>query len=154
MSTDGITIIMLRYYLLGRFCACFSTRKCAGGGEITRLRQRRPIPESVQELPLFRRERVGVRVNYLTISSTASIEAGLARRLRPTGAKAGMVVQVSCVVLVLTAQHAMSTDFAHRVPVGELRMRNVARRAVGPLATRAAVAIPVACTLPGLGSRL
>ena len=93
------------------------------------------------------------RVNSLTISSTASIQAGSARRLRSTGAEPRMVVQVRCVVLVLAPQHAVSTDFAHRVPVGELRMRNVASRAVGPFAARAAVATSVTRTLPGLGSR-
>ena len=153
MSTHEINIITLRYYSHGRFCACSSNANALAEASYFASASADQSRKDFQELPLPLWERVGVRVNSLTISSTASIEAGFARRLRPAPAKSRVVVQVRCVVLVLAAQYAVSTDFAHRVPVGELRMGNVACRSVGPFAARAAVATPVSGALPGLSSR-
>ena len=83
-----------------------------------------------------------------------SIEAGPSRRARPAGAEARMIVEVRCVVLVLTTEHAVAADLANGVTIGELGMGDVARRRVGPLAAGTAVATPVSGALAGLGSGL
>ncbi len=55
---------------------------------------------------------------------------------------------------MLTAQHAVAADLAHRVPVREFGMGNVAHRAIGTFTPGTPVATPVAGALPGLGSWL
>ena len=65
----------------------------------------------------------------------------------------GWSSQVGSIVLVLAAQNAVPANLAHRMPVGEFRVGNVARGAVGPLAPGASVTLAVAGSLPGLGTR-
>ena len=65
-----------------------------------------------------------------------------------------MVVQVRRVILVLAAQDAVPANLAHRVAVGEFRVRDVARGAVRALAPGTPVTPSVAGALPGLGSWL
>ena len=65
-----------------------------------------------------------------------------------------MVVQVRRVILVLAAQDAVPANLAHRMPVGEFGVRDIARRAVGTFAPGAPVTLAVARALSGLGSWL
>ena len=77
---------------------------------------------------------------------------------RPAAGTSGdeprVVVQIRRIVLVLAAQNAMATNLAHRMPVSELGMGDIAGRALWILAPGTPVTSPVAGSLPGLSSWL